>query len=197
MHFLTALLLTLTPTAAVLAAPAINEQTQSQPRAVLPDGFYLTEVLANGTLVHTSVTNPRALPIVQDGLAAPSLLAARDADHQLTRRRTDCWGRNLDAPAIDRLVNKWKAHLRQVSSVTLKAGASQHYLQYTDSSMTVYYCVNRKNSQGSLSYDDFNYALRKMDERCRAYEASFFQWDGSVEIVGKASLNDRVCIGDS
>lgn len=193
MHFFTALLLTLTPATAVVAAPASNEQ--AQPRAVLPDGFYLTEILANGTLVHTSVTNPGALPIIQEGLA-PSTLPARDSD-ALTRRRTDCWGRNLDALAIDRIVKRWKAYLRTVSSATLKTGNSQHYIQFTDSSMTVYYCVNRKNSQGSLSYDDFNYALRKMDEKCRAYEASFFQWDGSVEIVGKASLNDRVCIGDS
>ena len=69
------------------------------------------------------------------------------------------------------------------------------YWQFTDSGMTVYYRVNRKNSYGSLSLDDFNYALSKMDEKCRPYEARYFQWDGSVEIVGKASLNDRVYIG--
>lgn len=189
MHFLTALLLTLTPSAAVLAAPA---QAQAPRAEVLPSGLYLTEILANGTLVHTSVTNPRALPIVQDGLAH----GARSSG-PLNRRKTSCWGRGLDAPGIDRAVEKWKAYLAQYGSVTIKTGNSQRYLQFTDSAMTVYYCVNRKNAEGNLSLDDFNYAVRKMDEQCRLYEASYFQWDGSVEIVGKASLNDRVCNGDS
>lgn len=190
MHFLTALLLTLAPSAAVLAAPATNDQPQ--PRAVLPDGLYMTEVLANGTLVHTSITNPRAVPII----TVPSTLPAR-SDAALTRRRTGCWGRNLDNLAIDRLVRKWQAYLKTIASATITTKNSQHYIQYTDSAMTVYYCVNRKNSVGSLSLEDFNYALRRMDDQCRPYEASYFQWDGSVEIVGKASLNDRVCIGDS
>ncbi|KAK1834112.1 hypothetical protein QBC39DRAFT_431891 [Podospora conica] len=196
MQFLTALLLTLTP-AAVLAAPASNEQ--AQPRSVLPDGFYITEILANGTLVHTSVNNPRALPIVEEAstLAARAVSAEAPGGNKLSRRRTDCWGRNLDHAGVDRAVQKWKNYLAQYTTVNLSTDGSQRYFQFIDSAMTVYYCVNRKNSYGSLSLDDFNYALRQMDQKCRAYEASFFQWDGSVEIVGKATLNDRVCIGDS
>ena len=133
MQFLTALLLTLTPTVAVLAAPASKEQAQEQARAVLPDGFYVAEIFDNGTLIHTSIDNPKAIPIVHEGLATSILsaraLAAESPDsNKLSRRKTDCWGRMLDATGIDKAVQKWKDYLRQYTTADVKTDGSQHLL---------------------------------------------------------------------
>ncbi len=59
----------------------------------------------------------------------------------------------------------------------------------------VYYCINARDTYGNLDSLDFDHALIQMHATCRRYEASYFRWDGSAEIVGKASVNDRVCLG--
>ncbi|KAJ4418197.1 hypothetical protein N0V85_001529 [Neurospora sp. IMI 360204] len=60
--------------------------------------------------------------------------------------------------------------------------------------MMAYYCIDAPRSSGNLDVDDVNYALEQMDATCQRYEASYFKWDGSVEIVGKGRSGDNVCV---
>jgi hypothetical protein len=66
---------------------------------------------------------------------------------------------------------------------------------YIRESMRVYSCLNVGNYCGSLNLADFNHALSQMDANCVRYTASYYQWDGSPEIVGKANENTAVCLG--
>lgn len=43
--------------------------------------------------------------------------------------------------------------------------------------------------------NDLNKALSKMDAKCVPYQASWYRWANSNEIVGKARTGDKVCCG--
>ncbi|KAK4150288.1 hypothetical protein C8A00DRAFT_18160 [Chaetomidium leptoderma] len=185
-----ATLLALTP--AVLAAPAVS---QPQSGANLAAGFYLTQVYANGTLVRTpldNVANLQGASVISRRTASGNPAATAS---KLGKRFIDCWGRQLDNAGTDKAVDRWKGYLRTTNLELRSPGDANVYAELINDGVTVYYCINAKNTFGSLSLEDFNYALVQMDGRCRRYEASYFRWDGSAEIVGKASVNDRVCLG--
>jgi len=188
MQFLTSLLLALTP--AVLAAPAADP---AEPRTVLANGFYLSTVNADGTVTHTPINSPSELA-AREGVSAFSRRAPKEPTAALGKRYVSCWGRQLDTQGTDKAVNQWKGYLAS-TLLEVRSRDTPYYVQYVNDAVTVYYCINARNSVGSLSLEDFNYALVQMDATCRRYEASYFQWDGSPEIVGKASVNDRVCLG--
>ena len=188
MQLLATLLLALTPTA--LAAPAAG---QPAPRAGLANGFYLSTVNADGTVAHTPLSNPSELASVQ-GASAFSRRAPKEPAGRLDKRFVSCWGRQLDNAGTDKAVSQWKSYL-STTILELRSTDRTYYVQFVNDGVTVYYCINARNSVGSLSLEDFNYALVQMDATCRRYEASYYQWDGSPEIVGKASVNDRVCLG--
>ena len=61
--------------------------------------------------------------------------------------------------------------------------------------MFAYYCLNGPNKCGNLDRNDVYYAKAQMDDKCRRYEASWFGWPGSFEIVGKATIGDSICQG--
>ncbi|KAG7285869.1 hypothetical protein NEMBOFW57_008163 [Staphylotrichum longicolle] len=189
MQLLASLLLAFTSTA--LAAPAAS---QAEPRAPeVANGFYLTTANADGTITRTPINDPSDLANLE-GVSVFSRRAPEKPTLALGKRYVSCWGRQLDTYGTDKAVNQWKSYLA-TNILELHSTSSTYSVQYANDGVAVYYCINAKNSVGSLNLEDFNYALRQMDARCRAYEASYFQWDGSPEIVGKASVNDRVCLG--
>ncbi|KAK3291623.1 uncharacterized protein B0H64DRAFT_409611 [Chaetomium fimeti] len=187
MHFLTTLL-ALAP--AALAAPAVS---QPQPGASVPEGFYLTEVHSDGTLVRTPLDDAANLTSVSVSRRTTSENPA--ATSKLGKRFTDCWDWYLDAAGTDRGVDTWKDYLRTQTLELRSPVDSNWYAEYINDGVSVYYCINARDTFGSLNLEDFNYALVQMDANCRPYQASYFRWDGSAEIVGKASVNDRVCRG--
>lgn len=187
MHFLTTLL-ALAP--AALAAPAVS---QPQTGASVPDGFYLTEVHPDGTLVRTPLDDATNLTGVSISQRTTSENPAAPAN--LGKRFIDCWGWYLDPAGTDRAVAEWKNRLR-TENYDLRSPADRPwYTEVVNSGVSVYYCINARNTFGSLSLEDFNHALVQMDANCNRYQASYFRWDNSVEIVGKASVNDPVCLG--
>ncbi|KAK3345702.1 hypothetical protein B0H65DRAFT_549381 [Neurospora tetraspora] len=80
------------------------------------------------------------------------------------------------------------------SGHTLSSGDKNTFVAFIAEGMMVYYCIDAPRSSGNLDVDDVNYALEQMDATCRRYEASYFKWDGSVEIVGKGRSGDNVCV---
>ena len=188
MQLFATILLALTPSA--IAAPTAG---QTEHRTALANGFYLSKVNADGTVTHTPVNDPSELASLQ-GASAFSRRAPTKPTVGLDKRFVSCWGRQLDNAGTDKAVNQWKSYL-STTLLELRSSGTPYYVQYINDGVTVYYCINAKNSVGSLSLEDFNYALVQMDATCRRYEAGYHQWDGSPEIVGKASVNDRVCLG--
>jgi hypothetical protein len=187
MHFLTTLL-ALAP--AALAAPAVG---QAQPDVVVPAGFYLTEVHADGTVVRTPLddaANVTGVSITQRSVSENSA-----ATSNLGKRFVDCWSWNLDHAGTDNAVKKWKDRLNKGTVGVTSPKDRPWYIEEVSDGVSVYYCVNAPNRSGSLSLVDFNYALEQMDANCARYQASYFRWDNSVEIVGKASVDDPVCLG--
>jgi hypothetical protein len=72
---------------------------------------------------------------------------------------------------------------------------SNAYIAIVSKGVMIYYCINRPNSKGNLDVKDVNYALEQMDGKCVRYDASWFAWDNTPEIVGKARAGDSVCQG--
>ena len=57
---------------------------------------------------------------------------------------------------------------------------------WVSNGMYGYCCITRAHKTGNLDVNDVNYAIRQMDAKCAAYTASWFGWDDSSELVGKA-----------
>ncbi|KAK3338675.1 hypothetical protein B0T25DRAFT_523690 [Lasiosphaeria hispida] len=181
MHFLATLLLTLTP-----ATMALKDNT-----------FYITTRYTNGTVVTEELLNPSERIIVQeDGIhTIGQNVNTAPGPARLSKRFTDCWGSQLDESGVDSAVRQWKGYLAGQNMDLTSSSSSTRHVFYAAEGMKVYYCINAKSSSGNLDLKDFNYALEQMDAKCRRYEASYFRWDGSVEIVGKSNEGTEVCRG--
>ncbi|EUC40406.1 hypothetical protein COCMIDRAFT_108889 [Bipolaris oryzae ATCC 44560] len=169
----------------------------------VPDGVYMITRYTNGTEVYTPSENG-ASPIV---LTAEDVAVVRAANRRdmlssstlntLSKRRTDCWGYQLEEFGIDRafeaLAEGWAGNGQDVCSST---PGLRRYVASLRNQMMVYYCVNESGKCGNCNRDDVYYAMAQMDAKCRRYEASWFGWPGSFEIVGKARQGDNVCAGN-
>ncbi|USP79401.1 hypothetical protein yc1106_06675 [Curvularia clavata] len=168
----------------------------------IPDGVYTVTRYSNGTQVFTSSENGVS-PIVLTAEDSAAAQAANRRDmlssstlNTLSKRRTDCWGYQLEEFGIDRafeaLAEQWAGNGQDVCS---DEPGKRRYVASLRDQMMVYYCVNEVGKCGNCNRDDVYYAMAQMDSKCRRYEASWFGWPGSFEIVGKARQGDNVCAG--
>ncbi|KAF2107766.1 hypothetical protein BDV96DRAFT_588715 [Lophiotrema nucula] len=183
MHFYSALLAL---TTSLIAVQAAN----------IPDGGYMVTRFTNGTTIYTSLTDTRLAPIIDvpGTQASPRSLSAK-LSRSLTKRRTDCWGYHLDESGVDAAAAYLADQIcRDGQDISTGAGERTMIAGYSKA-MMVYYCLNEENKFGNCDRDDVRYALGQMDAHCKKYEASWFGWPGSFELVGKARQGDNVCAG--
>lgn len=130
----------------------------------------------------------------RDMTSPASDLSTRSAKFALSKRRTDCWNYQLDHAGVDSAyegLKGWAGNGRDLQSYP----DANAYIAYISKGAMAYYCINRPNSKGNLDVRDVQYALEQMDAKCVRYDASWFAWDGTSEIVGKARASDLVCQG--
>ncbi|KAH7075065.1 hypothetical protein FB567DRAFT_183047 [Paraphoma chrysanthemicola] len=160
--------------------------------AEFPDGTYAGEILSDGSYHWTSVTNSSETYTTAPNTGTPPATISARGTH-LSKRRTDCWGTSLSHSGVDIAANglrNWAGEGHQYNS-----GNRNAVMMAKSQGVMVYYCINRPHSSGNLDRADVDYALRQMDSKCRLYEAGWFGWDGSVEIVGKCRDSDAICLG--
>lgn len=156
----------------------------------LPDGPYKGITHANGS---TSVTSLETGQTYTFALAQDARDQQRRSDFAIEKRKIDCWGYLLDHGGVDDAVvslKSWAGSGRDWSS-----GDRPDYFGYNSRGVYVYYCINAPHSSGNLDVQDINYALGQMDSKCKRYEAGYFQWIGSPELVGKCRSGTAVCLG--
>ncbi|KAM0355083.1 hypothetical protein ACHAPU_000940 [Fusarium lateritium] len=150
----------------------------------LPDGPYSGVNHADGSSTLTNVETGQTFEIAA---------SAKSEKRSLDKRYTSCWGYELDHTGVDQAVfelKNWAGNGRDWSS---DKKPSYYGINYRG--VYVYYCINGPHSSGNLDTVDINYALERMDSTCKRYEAGYFQWDGSVELVGKTRSGTAVCLG--
>jgi hypothetical protein len=104
-------------------------------------------------------------------------------------------GNPLDHTGVDIVLGNLRDWANNPGGRTLSSGASPNFFAFYDEGMMAYYCINAPNTSGNLDLNDVNYALVQMDSHCAPYTASFFEWPGSYEIVGKCAQTTAVCLG--
>lgn len=159
----------------------------------LPNGPYEGFNLPNGSTIMKSLTTGTeyTFHLTNDTLSEEPL--HRRSSNAIAKRNVDCWGYQLDVTGVDyavTLLKRWAG-----SGIFLPSCRKTNYFGYNHRGVYVYYCINALHAQGNLNVDDINYALSNMDRTCRPYEASYFRWPGSPELVGKCASGTPVCLG--
>lgn len=163
--------------------------TPSLYAAIVPDGAYSVTYQEEGVALFTSISDSTLAPIkVKQEIPTP--LTGPSA--KFTKRRTDCWGNGLNHDAVDAAGNALRGWAN--NGHTLASGNTPTSFGYVLSDVYVYYCIAWPNSSGNLDINDVNYAFQQMDAKCAAYTGSWFGWDNTPEIVGKASTSQHVCV---
>lgn len=158
----------------------------------IPDGGYTVDLMEDGSQVWISFTDSSVEPvkIYPQQSHAPS--NARSA--KFSKRRTDCWGNPLDREGTDVTLNALRGWAGAGTTLTSEATPKAH--GYKLNGVFSYYCITKPYSSGNLDLNDVNHAVDEMDKVCAPYTASWFGWDGSIEIVGKAPVGHTfVCTG--
>jgi hypothetical protein len=154
--------------------------------ANIPDGGYTVENLEDGSSLWKSTTDSTLEPIkVEPDLTVSST--------KFTKRRTDCWGNGLSHGGVDNALNGLRGWANTGTSFTSGNGPTS--TGYVVDGVYAYYCITRSHTTGNLDIADVNRAIREMDAKCAPYTGSWFGWDGSSELVGKAATNQQVCTG--
>ncbi|KFY12100.1 hypothetical protein V492_04095 [Pseudogymnoascus sp. VKM F-4246] len=156
----------------------------------LPEGIYSGINHPDGS---TTITSLDSGEIYDFSLSAAPTQQTRRSDYAISRRGTSCWGDDLDHQGVDRGVDALK--LWAGNGRDLFSGSVPNYVGANVNGVYVYYCINQANSQGNLNTEDINVALQNMDQYCTPYEAGYYQWSGSVELVGKCRSGTAVCLG--
>lgn len=163
--------------------------------------FYETDIYPNGTLVTYDGTTGAFVETLTEGPLVDAYREAfadkaRKQRHQLSKRFVSCWGTVLDKSGVDDAVSAWKNYLSESQRTICAEAGKTKMISYVRETMRVYYCINVKKYQcGSIDLNDLNHALSQMDANCARYTASYYQWDGTPEIFGKANTNTAVCLG--
>jgi len=170
----------------------------------LEDGAYLTHVHPNGTVISYDAVTGALVETLTEGPLVDSYREAfanktrEKTRRELSKRFTSCWGTPLDRFNVDFAVGEFKAYIGSWGSggYTLCAvpPANAYYSKIVGQ-VRIYYCINTNNWCGNIDLVDVNWALLQMDTHCAPYTSSYFQWDGSPEIIGKALVTTAVCLG--
>jgi hypothetical protein len=169
----------------------------------IPDGTYMVEKFENGTQVYISSTDATLDPIVihtESKRSTPDLLdrSAKFSPRalaKLAKRTLSCWSYGLDVSGVDRAITamaeQWAGNGHELSS---PAGKTVFSAVITEQ-VQLYYCINEGGKSGNLDREDVYYAVGQMDASCGRYQAAWFGWPGSFEILGKSRAGDSVCEG--
>ena len=168
----------------------------------IPNDSYMISRFENETRVYQSLTDSSLPAIIatKDDLDSSSstpdlsIRSAKFPRSTLTKRRTDCWGYQLTPSGIDASARGLEEICGNGRDVESPADRNV-YFGLVSEGMLVYYCLNQSGKKANCDKNDVSYALAQMDARCKRYEASWFGWPGSFEIIGKAKVTDSVCNG--
>ncbi|KAI6755600.1 hypothetical protein HG531_004706 [Fusarium graminearum] len=155
--------------------------------------FKLVSILALAGFAAAAPSSTQDFKNLPDGPYSGINNADGSSSRSLEKRDTHCWSYELDHGGVDAAVvqlKNWAGTGRD-----WKSDGTPSYFGYNERGVYVYYCINAPRSQGNLDVADINYALGQMDSKCKRYEAGYFRWDGSVEIVGKTRSGDNICLG--
>lgn len=141
----------------------------------------------------TSLDTINARSVVID--AGQSLVTREVTRAPVSKRFTSCWGTLLDHSGTDQATQCLRDAGARAGGIDLQSGDGPYFFTCVFEAVQAYYCINRGNSYGNADLDDVNYGLSQMDANCPAYTASYFEWDGTVEIIGKAKADTAVCVG--
>jgi hypothetical protein len=156
----------------------------------LPDGPYKGVNHDDGS---TTVTNLKTGESYEFGFSNESAANEKRSVVSIEKRETSCWGYQLDHGGVDAGVvqlKNWAGTGRDLPS-----GDTPNHFGYVARGVYVYYCVNARHSSGNVDVADIDFALGQMDGQCQRYEAGYYRWDGSAELVGKVRAGTTVCVG--
>ncbi|EOA89068.1 hypothetical protein ACJQWK_05772 [Exserohilum turcicum] len=158
----------------------------------VPDGTYSITHQEDGSYLWKSLTNATMEPITTfpQRNGKPKTYSAK-----FQKRRTDCWGQDLDHAGVDKSANDLRRWARQPGGFNWAATYAASSVGSVVNFVFVYYCITTPHTSGNIDENDVNYALAQMDAKCPLYRASWFGWDGSSELIGKASVNAEICTG--
>jgi hypothetical protein len=179
----------------LLAAIAVLGQAKLSFGLHIPDGIWIGYTFPNGTMVTVPHDQPDAAPLIIHARAEPEArIPAMARSAKLGKRLISCWGTPLDHAGVDAGADRmrsWAGNGRELTS-----GPNSHaFVSAVVNGVRVYYCIDWINSSGNLSANDVNFALGQMDSKCPWYTSSYYQWDNTPEIFGKALANTAICVG--
>ncbi|KFY00193.1 hypothetical protein O988_03451 [Pseudogymnoascus sp. VKM F-3808] len=175
----------------LLAIAGVTAASQWAGVENLPDGAYSGVNHPDGSTTMTSLESGESFTFSLTD-AAPK--ETKRSDYAISKRDTDCWGYELDHGGVDDgfgLLKNWAGTFGR----GLSSGDGTNYYGFNSRGVYVYYCINAAHSQGNLDITDINYAALNMDSTCGAYQAGYYLWNGSAELVGKARSGTAVCLG--
>ncbi|RKK87961.1 hypothetical protein BFJ68_g16985 [Fusarium oxysporum] len=156
----------------------------------LPDGPYKGVNHDDGS---TTVTNLKTGKSYEFGLGNESAANEKRSVISIEKRETSCWGYELDHSGVDSAVVQLKNWAG--TGHDWGAGDKPSYFGYNARGVYVYYCINAPFSVGNVDVADIDFALSQMDGQCKRYEAGYYRWDGSPELIGKVRSGTAVCLG--
>lgn len=152
----------------------------------------ITRDRGDGTAITTSLSKPDTPPIISDSGTFTKPLTSRNVHApRLAWPDGDCWGYQLDSTGVDQSAD---ALADWAGTGGQDVCGSFTFVWFPRREMMVYYCIDAANRCGNIDTTDVRYALGQMDDHCPPYQASWFKWPGSFEIVGKARVGDNVCV---
>jgi hypothetical protein len=156
----------------------------------LPDGVWEGITFANGSYW----VKPVGAPESERFLVEPSI-QKREPTGLVARQSAwggDCFPRDLNHQGCDDSAQGLKDWAGTGTTLTSRDGNA--WVGVRTRGAIVYYCIDAPHSSGNLNVADIDYALVQMDNHCAAYQASYFKWPGSVEIVGKDVVGATFCV---
>lgn len=138
------------------------------------DGIDQADILEKGSIAYRSL----------DSSAEPTVLhfKPRNLDLErctafLTKRAATCFGDPLlNAATADDAVQKLNGVATFPVGYTLTSENRPRSIFVSKGDVVLIYCINAAYSEVNIDLNDVNYALYKMDQRCRPYEPSQYQW---------------------
>ncbi|KAH7412364.1 hypothetical protein DE146DRAFT_751480 [Phaeosphaeria sp. MPI-PUGE-AT-0046c] len=179
-----------------LATSSVLAQATVEPLNV-PDGAYTVLRFENGTHVYTPTDGSDPITITREQNQARQAKDRRSmlSSPALSKRRTDCWGWQLHNREVDDALAGLENYAKDVPMMCSGVRGATTYTSVIFGSTMAYWCINESSRCSYLNRNDVIYAKGQMDAVCRAYEASWFGWPRSFEIVGKALASSDVCMG--
>ncbi|OBT45363.1 hypothetical protein VE00_04053 [Pseudogymnoascus sp. WSF 3629] len=177
---------------ALLALASASAANQWAGMENLPDGAYSGTNHPDGSTTMTSLDSGETytFSLTESGATEQT----KRSDHAISKRLTSCWGYELDHGGVDdgvRELMNWAG----TGGKDLVSGNSRSYYGFNRKGVYVYYCINALHTQGNLDITDIKYANYMMDSGCGSYQASYFLWPGSAELVGKCRSGTAICLG--